>query len=44
MLIINDVVNQQLYYQVIIEPKGGHILEQDDWKEEVLISLNDDSA
>ncbi len=43
MLIINDVVNQQLYYQVIIEPKGGHILEQDAWKEEALISLNDDS-
>jgi type III restriction enzyme len=43
MLIINDVVNQQLYYQVIIEPKGGHIIEQDAWKEEALISLNDDS-
>lgn len=43
MLIINDVVNRQLYYQVIIEPKGGHIIEQDAWKEEALISLNDDS-
>jgi type III restriction enzyme len=43
LLIINDVVNKQLYYQVIIEPKGGHLLEQDDWKEEALISLNDDS-
>lgn len=43
ILIINDVVNQQLYYQVIIEPKGGHIIEQDTWKEEALISLNDNS-
>lgn len=43
MLIINDVANQQLYYQVIIEPKGGHLLELDAWKEEALISLNDDS-
>lgn len=43
ILIINDVVNQQMYYQVIIEPKGGHLLEHDAWKEEALISLNDDS-
>lgn len=43
ILIINDVANQQLYYQVIIEPKGGHLLEQDAWKEEALISLNDNS-
>ncbi len=43
LLIINDVVTNQLYYQVIIEPKGGHLLEQDAWKEEALISLNDDS-
>jgi type III restriction enzyme len=43
MLIINDVVNQQLYYQVIIEPKGGNIIEHDAWKEEALISLNNDS-
>lgn len=43
MLIINDVVRNELYYQVIIEPKGGHLLEQDAWKEEALISLNDAS-
>lgn len=43
ILIINDVVHNELYYQVIIEPKGGHLLEQDAWKEEALISLNDDS-
>jgi type III restriction enzyme len=43
MLIINDVVHEELYYQVIIEPKGGHLLQQDSWKEEALISLNDNS-
>lgn len=43
MLIINDVANQEMYYQVIIEPKGGHLLEQDAWKEEALISLNNGS-
>ncbi len=43
ILIINDIVNQQLYYQIIIEPKGGHLLDHDAWKEEALISLNDNS-
>ncbi len=43
LLIINDVKNQELYYQVIIEPKGGHLLNHDEWKEEALMSLNDDS-
>ncbi|MFT4148018.1 MAG: DEAD/DEAH box helicase family protein [Micrococcaceae bacterium] len=43
LLIINDVQNHEVYYQAIIEPKGGHILEGDIWKEEVLISLNKDS-
>ena len=43
MLIVNDVANGEMYYQVLIEPKGGHILEGDLWKEEALISLADDS-
>ncbi|MFZ1301819.1 MAG: DEAD/DEAH box helicase family protein [Candidatus Microsaccharimonas sp.] len=43
LLVINDVKNQELYYQVIIEPKGGHLLDHDEWKEEALVSLNDDS-
>ena len=28
-----------MYYQVFIEPKGGHLLRQDEWKETFLISL-----
>ncbi len=43
MLIVNDVANGEMYYQCLIEPKGGHLLEHDAWKEEALISLNDDS-
>ncbi len=43
MLIVNDVTNGEMYYQVLAEPKGGHLLEQDAWKEEALISLADNS-
>jgi type III restriction enzyme len=43
MLIINDIQNGEMYYQCLMEPKGGHILEQDLWKEKALISLSDES-
>lgn len=43
MLIVNDVTNGEMYYQCLIEPKGGHLLELDAWKEEALISLADNS-
>lgn len=42
MLIINDVATGEMYYQCLIEPKGGHLLELDEWKEDALISLADD--
>lgn len=32
---------QSLHYQVFIEPKGGHLLKQDEWKESFLKSLKD---
>lgn len=41
LLIINDVSNDEMYYQCLFEPKGGQLLEHDEWKEEALISLND---
>lgn len=41
LLIINDAVNNEMYYQCLIEPKGGHLLEHDAWKEEALIGLAD---
>ncbi len=43
ILIVNDIRAGEMYYQCLIEPKGGHLLEQDAWKEEALISLADDS-
>lgn len=43
MLIVNDAQNNEMYYQCLIEPKGGHLLEKDVWKEEVLVSLGDES-
>jgi type III restriction enzyme len=39
VLIINDVAKKKLYYQCIIEPKGGHLLDMDSWKEETLMNL-----
>jgi len=32
---------QSLYYQVFIEPKGGHLLKEDEWKENFLKSLKE---
>lgn len=43
LLIINDVVQKQMYYQCIIEPKGGHLLAQDEWKEQTLLVLSEKS-
>ena len=43
ILIINDFITGEIYYQCLIEPKGGHILEQEIWKEEALISLDENS-
>jgi type III restriction enzyme len=43
LLIINDYKNKAMYYQCLIEPKGGHLIEHDKWKEEALISLENTS-
>lgn len=32
---------QSLYYQIFIEPKGGHLLKEDGWKEDFLKSLRE---
>ncbi|WP_445486438.1 DEAD/DEAH box helicase family protein [Niallia sp. 03133] len=34
--------NKQIIYQVFIEPKGGHLLEKDAWKEEFLQEIKND--
>lgn len=43
VMIINDVANKQLYYQCLFEPKGGHLLDKDEWKEQALLLLNNKS-
>jgi len=30
---------ESVCYQVFIEPKGGHLMKQDQWKEDFLVSL-----
>ena len=32
-----------MYYQCLFEPKGGHLMVHDDWKERVLIDLHQES-
>ncbi|PNP97849.1 DEAD/DEAH box helicase family protein [Moraxella sp. RCAD0137] len=39
MMIINDFQNKKMYYQCLFEPKGGHLLDKDKWKEQALIQL-----
>lgn len=43
LLMINDVKNKTLYYQCIIEVKGGHLLQKDEWKEKALLDLDANS-
>jgi type III restriction enzyme len=32
--------NDKLQYQIFIEPKGGHLLEHDDWKQKFLLQIS----
>lgn len=41
LYLIGKQKTDTLYYQVFIEPKGGHLLKQDEWKEQFLTSLKD---
>lgn len=36
VLFANDKKDASVSYQIFIEPKGGHLLEHDKWKEEFL--------
>lgn len=40
LLVINDVRRHEIYHQIIIEPKGGHVMAKDEWKQQVLLDLN----
>ena len=43
LLFINDADGKRLYYQCIIEVKGGHLLDKDKWKEDALVRLAETS-
>lgn len=39
LFLTNKKSDISLYYQIFIEPKGSHLLKQDEWKEQFLLSL-----
>lgn len=39
LYLIGKEQNDSMHYQVFIEPKGGHLLKQDEWKETFLTNL-----
>ena len=43
LLFINDATSKQLYYQCIVEAKGGHLIDKDKWKEDALVWLTETS-
>jgi type III restriction enzyme len=43
LYLIGHEKTDTLYYQVFIEPKGGHLLKQDEWKEKFLMRLKAES-
>ncbi len=39
LFLVNHKPEEHLHYQIFIEPKGSHLLKEDEWKEKFLISL-----
>lgn len=39
LFIVDEKDSQPKQYQIFIEPKGAHLLQQDKWKEDLLLSL-----
>lgn len=44
LLIINDTKNHAMYYQCIIEPKGGIYMAQDQWKQDGMEYANENGV
>ena len=42
LFLVNHQPEENLHYQIFIEPKGGHLLMQDEWKEKFLTSLKEE--
>ena len=43
LYLIGREESQTMHYQIFIEPKGGHLLKQDEWKEKFLMRLKAES-
>lgn len=41
LLLLKDKNESSKFYQVFIEPKGDHLLKEDEWKEEFLIEISE---
>jgi len=41
LMVVDD--NRSKQYQIFIEPKGSHLLEEDKWKEQLLLSLSSEA-
>lgn len=44
LYLIGREKSDTMHYQVLIEPKGGHLLKQDEWKEKFLLRLQAEAA
>jgi type III restriction enzyme len=44
LYLIGNEKKDTMYYQVFIEPKGGHLLREEEWKEKFLLRLKDESV
>jgi type III restriction enzyme len=42
VLIANDKKDASVSWQIFIEPKGGHLIESDKWKEDFLVTISDE--
>ena len=41
LFLIGKEKTDTMHYQIFIEPKGGHLLKADEWKEKFLVSIKD---
>lgn len=42
LFMVNHQPEDSMYYQIFIEPKGEHLLKNDDWKEKFLMQLREE--
>jgi type III restriction enzyme len=42
LFLVKNKTKESLHYQIFIEPKGGHLLEEEEWKENFLLRLKDE--